>query len=453
MNLDQKSSNLDERLLRRRKAMVKGIVGLTVLVLLGFIFGSWNYLQDIGNYFEEELGRRLLSVATLTAKIIESEVATELDTEVLDLTLQTSVSTLTRVHEENQLEGVYLLNAQYEVFATSRHIFPYGEKLTFLEADSLSFQQAVAGFPAVTPMQVLEGNRFKGAYAPVTNLSRVVAVVFVQANAGFFDLLRIFQRGLILGGIVSTALAVLFSVFLFWAISILVKTHESLRRSERLAAMGQMAATVAHEIRNPLGIIKSTADVLQSKYDSQEEPDELFEFIPDEVRRLNRLVSDFLAFARDRDLEVNATDLTGTVEKSLKSLEDEMNTANVTLDKEFEELPAVNHDEDGMNQVLLNLTLNAIQAMSSGGTLSVRLKSATRKGRPIVRVEIADTGCGFDQDDPQKIFEPFYTTKTSGSGLGLAICRRIIEKHGGNIEVESKKDHGTTLRFYLPVSR
>lgn len=445
------SSNLDERLLQRRRAMVTGIVALTVMVLLGFIFGSWQYLQEIADYFEEELGRRLLSVATLTARIIESEVAYEVDSEVLDLTLQTSGSMLTRVHEENQLEAVYLINDQYVVYATSRDLFPYGEKLTFLGEDSLYFFQAVAGSAAVAPMKVLEGSRFKNAFAPVRSFNEVVAVVVVQASADFFDLLRIFQRGLILGGVVSIAFAVMFSMFLFWAISILIRTQESLRRSERLAAMGQMAATVAHEIRNPLGIIKSTADVLQSKYNSKEEPDELFEFIPSEVRRLNRLVSDFLTFARDRDLEVNARDLTATVEKSLGSMADEMNEAKVTLEKDFDELPAVNHDEDGVSQVLLNLTLNAIQAMNGGGKIYVRLKNAMRKGRPIVRVEIKDTGCGFDEN-PEKIFEPFYTTKTSGSGLGLAICRRIVEKHGGQIEVDSKKGQGTTIRFYLPVS-
>ncbi|HEX9654133.1 MAG TPA: histidine kinase dimerization/phospho-acceptor domain-containing protein, partial [bacterium] len=279
--------------MRRRKALVTGMIVLTVLVLFTVIFGAWSFLQRMETYLEEELGRRLLSVATLTAKIIEStDFPFFVESERYSLILPSLREVLNAVHGENQLQGAYLVDESYKVFASSRNIFPYGERLTFLEDDSTIVAQAAAGIPAVAPMQLLEGNRFKSAYAPVLGpLRDVVAIVVVQASADFFDLLRVFQRGLIVGGVVGIALAGLLSAFLFGAIALLVKTHESLRQSERLAAMGQMAATVAHEIRNPLGIIKSTADVLNSKYNSQENPDELFDFIPSEVRRLNRLVS------------------------------------------------------------------------------------------------------------------------------------------------------------------
>jgi signal transduction histidine kinase len=444
--------NLDERLLRRRKALVTGMVALTVLVLFAVILGAWNFLQRMETYLEEELGRRLLSVATLTAKIIEStDFPFFVESERYALILPSLREVLNGVHNENQLQGVYLVDEDYKVFASSRNIFSYGERLTFLEEDSAVVAQAAAGIPAVAPMQVLEGNRFKSAYAPVLGpLRDVVAIVVVQASADFFDLIGLFQRGLILGGVVGIALAGLLSAFLFWAIALLVKTHESLRQSERLAAMGQMAATVAHEIRNPLGIIKSTADVLNSKYNSKENPDELFEFIPSEVRRLNRLVSDFLTFARDREIQPLANDLINTVQKSLSSLDDELRHANVNLQTEFDDLPPVQHDEDAVNQVLLNLTLNGIQAMNGGGEMVVRVKKDSRKGRALARVEVQDSGCGID-GNLEKIFEPFYTTKTSGSGLGLAICKRLVEKHGGWIEVESEKGRGTTMRVFLPA--
>lgn len=446
------NSTFDEKLLRRRKALVTGMVMLTVLVLFAVIFGAWNFLQRMETYLEEELGRRLLSVATLTAKVIEStDFPFFVESERYSLILPSLRDVLNGVHGENQLQGVYLVDENYKVFASSRNLFPFGERLTFLAEDSLTVTQAAAGIPAVAPLQLLEGNRFKSAYAPVFGpLRDVVAIVVVQASADFFDLLRLFQRGLIVGGVVGIALAGLLSAFLFWAIALLVKTHESLRQSERLAAMGQMAATVAHEIRNPLGIIKSTADVLNSKYNSKEQPDELFDFIPSEVRRLNRLVSDFLTFARDREIQPLANDLLNTVKKSLSSLEDEMRHTNVKLQTEFDALPPVQHDEDAMNQVLLNLTLNGIQAMNGGGEMAVRVKQDSRKGRALARVEVQDSGCGID-DDLEKIFEPFYTTKTSGSGLGLAICKRLVEKHGGWMEVESVKDKGTTMRVFLPA--
>ena len=447
------TSNLDEKVLRRRKAMVTGMVALTIMVLLGFIFGSWKFLQNMENYLEQELGRRLLATVTLTSQIIETaDFPSDIELGRLSLVSSRLQQILTDIQRQNQLQGVYLVDLDFRLFASSPELFPFGERLSFVEEDSLSVSQASAGIPEAAPMQLVAGNRFKNAYSPVLSpFGDVVAIVVVQASADFFDLLRVFQNGLVFGGIISISIAVLFSLVLFWAIRLLTKTHESLRNSERLAAMGQMAATVAHEIRNPLGIIKGTADVLQSKYGSKDEPDELFEFIPSEVRRLNRLVSDFLAFARDRELERNANDLKSSVEKSLLSLQDEIHKANVALEKDYDDLPDVNHDEDAVNQLILNFTLNAIQAMNGGGKIMVRLKNEPRrKGGRYVKVEIEDTGFGFDIKS-EKIFEPFYTTKTSGSGLGLAICKRLVEKHNGWIEVESEKDKGTIVRFYLPA--
>lgn len=449
------TTNLDEKRLQRRKAMVIGMIALTVSIMIGFTFGSWRFLQDMGDFLEQDLGARLLSVATLTAEVTQSgEFAAEIASGRGALVSAPLNDILSNIHVENRLQGIYLVDESYRTIASSQGLFSHADRLTFIEEDSTVFLQALAGAPAVSELQVVAGNRFKNAYAPVFGpFNEVVAVVVVQASAEFFDLMRDFQRGMILGGVVSVALVVIFSVFLFWAISLLIKTNESLRQSERLAAMGQMAATVAHEIRNPLGIIKGTADVLKSKYDNQDAPDELFEYIPSEVRRLNRLVSDFLTFARDRDLERNATDLAYSVEKSLDSLQDEVRQANIRLERDFDPLPEVRHDEDAINQIILNLTLNAVQAMNgTGGAISVRLKNdKRRKGRAYVRVVIEDTGCGFDVDT-NKIFEPFYTTKTSGSGLGLAICKRLVEKHDGWIEVQSEKGEGTKMQCYLPVA-
>ncbi len=444
--------HLDQKLLGRRKAMVTGMIGLTVLVLFGFTIGAWRFLQDMGDYLEEELGTRLHAVATLTSGIVEfGDFTYDIESDRLPLVMPELTKILRDVHDENQLQGVYLVDADYGVIAGSPGLFRPGERLSFLEEDSVWVNRALTGIAAVAPMQVVAGNRFKSAYAPIRGpLNDVLGVVVVQASADFFDLLGVFQRGLIFGGLVALTLALLFSIFLFWAISLLIKTHESLRKSERLAAMGQMAATVAHEIRNPLGIIKGTADVLKSKYASSEDEDELFDYIPSEVRRLNRLVSDFLTFARDRELEKRATDLRGSVDRSLTSLADEMSAANVTLERDYDDIRAVPHDEDAINQLILNFTLNSIQAMNGGGTLRVLLKNDSRKRKRVVRLEIVDTGCGFEVDQ-NLIFEPFYTTKTAGSGLGLAICKRLVDKHNGWIDVQSAENQGTKMRVFLPV--
>ncbi len=449
------SRNIDENLLRRRKSMVSGMVILTVVVMLGFIVGSWRFLQKMENFLEEELGQRLLSIATLTANVIESaEYNYDIESGQANIILPNLTDILKRVHTENQLQAVYLVDLHYKLYASSQQLFSFGDRLFFLEEDSLAVSQAMAGAPAVSKMQIVEGNRFKNGYAPVFGpLHDVVAIVAVQASADFFALLKIFQNGLIIGGLVSGTLVVLFSLFLFWAISSLMRAHESLRKNERLAAMGQMAATVAHEIRNPLGIIKGTADVLRSKYEKNGDSDELFDYIPSEVRRLNRIVSDFLTFARDRELECHGVDLKTSVEKSLLAMDDELRKAGVTVNREFEDIPAVPHDEDAVSQLMLNFVLNAIQAMDKKGQgkIIVRLKNDRKKAKRYVTVEIEDNGCGFDESSDD-IFEPFFTTKTSGSGLGLAICKRIVEKHRGWIDVDSQTGKGTKISFSLPVS-
>ncbi|RMF68782.1 MAG: histidine kinase, partial [Calditrichaeota bacterium] len=107
---------------------------------------------------------------------------------------------------------------------------------------------------------------------------------------------------------------------------------------------------------------------------------------------------------------------------------------------------------DAVNQVLLNLTLNSVQSINGEGRITVRLKNESRRGRRLVRVEVEDNGKGIDTD-PEKLFEPFYTTKTSGSGLGLAICKRLVERHQGWFEVESEKGRGTVMKFYLPADQ
>ena len=379
---------LTDKDLKRRKAMVTGIIVLTALVLIGFAVGAWGFLQDMGKYLEDELDRRLLSAATLTAQVIEAgDFAYDIQSGRATLIVPTLNNILHGIQLRNQMQGVYLVDDSFRVIASSIELFAPGERLSFLEEDSLFVNQALAGTPTAARMQIVAGNRFKSAYAPLHNeLSDIIGVIVVQASADFFALLGPFQKGLIIGGVASVVLSVLFSVFLFWAVSLLGKTHESLRRSERLAAMGQMAATVAHEIRNPLGIIKGTADVLKSKYCTADAADELFDYIPSEVRRLNRLVSDFLTFARDGELQCKETDLRKSIEKSLEALQDEMQTAKIILEKDFERISPVLHDPDAVNQLVLNFTLNAIQAMNGHGKIVVRLRNEMRKRAPFVKV-------------------------------------------------------------------
>ncbi|MDZ7261566.1 MAG: ATP-binding protein [candidate division KSB1 bacterium] len=449
--------NIREDLLRKQKVYLSFIVVVTILLLLALNLGSWLFLNRMGHYLDGELAKRLCSIADLSADMIEELVDQYYPTfgENTLVTIAFLIEPiLSRVQDQNQLEGVYIIDEVYRVLAEGRRRLPLAGRRTYVQEDSLSLKQAWTGITAASPLHVVAGQRFKSAYAPVKTMSNeVMAILVIEANADFFSILRFFRRGLIIGGLVSLGVLILFSSFLFWAISLLIKTHESMRRSERLALMGQMAATLAHEIRNPLRIINATVDVLKDKYDDRGQPDELFEYIPSEVKRLNRLVNDFLSFTREPQLNKKPGDLPRTLSKAIAALDHECREMKVHIATDIPAtLPSINFDEDAVQQVVYNLLLNAIQSMPDGGNIFVRLVPVSKKGKKYVSVAVEDTGSGI-VGDITRIFEPFYTTKTTGSGLGLAISKRTIEKHGGWIEVDSQKGVGTKIRFYLPVDQ
>lgn len=442
-----------ETLLRRRRYVVNGLVGLTVVVLLGLGITGWLFLDRMGRYLEDELGRRLGVMAGLTARLLESygvpDRFADGDYDVAELLAR---PVLEELDERYDIEGAHVVDRRLTVLATSHEFLEFGTPISYLVEDSLALGRVWRGEISVGPLHIVEGNRFKTAYAPLRDSAGgISAAVVVEANADFFTLLTEFRKGLIFGGLAGLFLLGVFALLLYWAVAQLLRTQESLRRSERLAAMGQMAATVAHEIRNPLSIIKGTADVLRERYQSGEEPDELFEFIPTEVRRLNRLVNDFLTFARDPSLMLQEADLRDTLNQTLASVEEEFRRSGVRLCAKDIPSIVIKHDPDAVHQVLLNLLLNAQQAVGEGGEVWVAMRREGRRGVTGAVIEVRDTGPGLP-DEPEKLFEPFYTTKASGSGLGLAICRLLVEKHGGEIEAADQPGGGSIFRIFLPAN-
>lgn len=442
-----------EKLLRNRWAIIAAIVLAVAVVLIGYNFASWLFLQRIGRNLDEELGRRLQAVAEMTARVAETDLFnTKLSAEITEVDRLLLRGTLEELRQENQLQAIFLLNRQLEIILASPAHFEPGETISYLLEDSLQIKSALQGRPTASSMHVIEGRRFKSGYAPLRNAAeRVIGVVVVEGSANFFSLISFFQRGLIIGGVASVALILLFTAFVLWAVTLFVRLQESVQRNERLAAMGQMAATVAHEVRNPMGIIKSTAEVLRKKFAKTDKDAELFDFIPQEVDRLNRLVTDFLAFARNRELPLELADFIRTVQRAVQDVQSEFDGSGttITFSSAFPSL-TIAHNADGIRQVILNLLHNAIEALGGRGSVSVAIRPGPKWGRKAVEVQVSDDGPGF-QRDPDAIFEPFYTTKTSGSGLGLAVSKQIIEKHEGRIEAISPETGGTIIRFFIPA--
>ncbi len=225
--------------------------------------------------------------------------------------------------------------------------------------------------------------------------------------------------------------------------------EQQLFHADKMASIGQMAASVAHEIKNPLASIKTLGQVLGEELPAGDSRREYVEVIVSEVNRLNRVVEQLLRFARPEAGEFKRTPLLPILEAvvALVDHEAERHRVHLAIDVPVELMVVV--DGEKMQQVFLNLLINAIQAMPAGGTVTVRARVET--GRRQVCVEVADTGPGMSLEVQQRLFEPFFTTKQRGTGLGLAIVRKIVELHGGQIGVESAPTGGSTFRMRLPA--
>ncbi|MBW2730798.1 MAG: GAF domain-containing protein [Deltaproteobacteria bacterium] len=240
------------------------------------------------------------------------------------------------------------------------------------------------------------------------------------------------------------------------------QVYEQMKERDRLAALGQMAAGLAHEIRNPLGAIKGAAQLLDVSPDStegvsQDESSEFLEVIIEEVNRLDRVVSQFLGYARPDQGHREMLHLNDVVRKTLQLVRSQHSEEQVAIDRDLvAELPQVRGDPEQLRQVFLNLVINGIQAMGGGGTLHVQtsLRPSFYQGRArrFVEVAFADDGPGIEPSVLKDLFIPFFTTKEGGTGLGLPICQRIIEAHDGLIEVQSEPGKGARFSVLLPAA-
>ncbi len=240
----------------------------------------------------------------------------------------------------------------------------------------------------------------------------------------------------------------------------LIKEMEwEMRRADRLAALGELSAGMAHEVKNPLGMIKSSADMLKKRYDENDPDGALMKVISEEAERLAGILDAFLRFARPAAPVVAPSDINEVIERALSLVGPELKKGSIELTKRTSpELPLLCTDPDQLYQVLINIIINAIQAMEPGGTLTVGSsrvdgpKSKKIKSRAgFVEIAITDTGKGIPVEELDKIFNPFYTTKESGSGLGLSIVQRIIDGLGGLVLVERNPAEGSSFMIYLPI--
>jgi two-component system sensor histidine kinase HydH len=229
----------------------------------------------------------------------------------------------------------------------------------------------------------------------------------------------------------------------------IIAIEEKLRRSEKMSTLGEMAAVLAHEIRNPLGSIRGTAEILKDDYKPGDPKHEFIEIQIKETERLNRVVEDFLHMARPQPTDMRSCRVQEELETIATLLSNDARERQIKLVLQPPTAPVIiKADGEKLRQAFLNIIINALQATPSGGSVII---STTVNQTVLCEIRFRDTGPGIDAATLERIFEPFFTTKPDGTGLGLAITRKIIENHGGTLMVESEPGHGTTVTVRLPM--
>jgi signal transduction histidine kinase len=231
----------------------------------------------------------------------------------------------------------------------------------------------------------------------------------------------------------------------------LQEAEAAVRRADRLAALGQLTAGLAHELRNPLSTIRTSAEMLSKTLPSGDEvARELAGYIGSEVDRTNSLITRFLEFARPLRLRLEASDVTACLDRAIAQVERHTPPLDVAIFKNYSpDVRPFLFDAELLERVFYNLVLNAAQASPKGGAVTVK----TRPVGADVEISVIDRGSGIDPKDRENIFNPFFTTKSEGVGLGLAIVSKIVDEHGGHILVESRPGEGSVFLVYLPARR
>ncbi|MEW6501756.1 MAG: ATP-binding protein [Thermodesulfobacteriota bacterium] len=227
--------------------------------------------------------------------------------------------------------------------------------------------------------------------------------------------------------------------------------EREMQKQERLVSLGKMAAGVAHEVRNPLSSIKGLAALLGSRFAEASEERRSATLLIEEVERLNRAITELLNFAKPLPLNREALDLATLIPNSLSLIAGDATALGVATHATVaQDIPQVVADHDRLSQVLLNLYLNSLQAMEGGGKLTVTARKGNKEGT--VEIVVEDSGTGIPAEILDRVVDPYFTTKPQGSGLGLAMVHKIMEEHGGSVEIKSQVGTGTTVTLVLPLA-
>jgi signal transduction histidine kinase len=415
-------------------------VGLAVLLIVLFNVQGWWLLNRTSRMLEQELGARLQAVA-MTLSQAQTGAARGADVRRLYRT----------VMRDNGLFNLFLVNDRLEYTENLSNPELVGRTNPALQLDMADILSAFSGMPTQSRLYRAGDYYLKTAYAPlVDSLGSIATVLGVEADARFFTALTGFRRTMFLVNILSLlAISAIVLVSASLARHAL-RVEQAAARANTLALMGQMSATVAHEIKNPLAIIRSTAELLKKRYGAGRDDPE-FDYIQSEVDRLAGVVTNYMGLGRHSPGAVQPLDIGVVINGVVRDLEAQAGKLGTKLTADVDDLPQVTGNRNELRQVFLNLVLNGIQAQPDGGRVEVSARVDRQRGHNRVVVRVVDSGSGIDPKTARRVFEPFYTTREKGSGLGLFVVKRIVEEHRGRVKIEMADGGGTVVEISLPT--
>lgn len=421
----------------RRRLAIGAAVYLAVLAAVGLALLRLH--ASAAASLERALGERLLGVATTAAHLVDGD---SLQVWALDpqetLDFVWMRSRLQEVRRENRLSELTLCDREGFVLVSAADRVARGDLDYYWELDPAAVASALGGAPEPGSLVEVGDEYQKSAFAPVwTADGRVAGVLSVDAEAEYFRALGDLRRvaWLSVGAVL---------VFLTAMALVVARLERSLadaraaaQRQETLAAMGRMTAGIAHEIRNPLGIIRGAGEIQAAKLRELGVELPTADFIPEEVDRLDRILTRYLTFGRGGAPRPEPLDLEALVRRVARMAAGELERRGVRIAVENRGLAGpIAGDSPGLQQVLLNLLLNARDAMPAGGVVTIVL--APRGDG--VELRVRDEGGGLGGRSQDELFAPFFTTRQQGSGLGLAVVRQVVEDHGGTLALRDRDD-------------
>jgi signal transduction histidine kinase len=455
---------LERQRKRPRVFWTLAFIGALVLVINGTVFYSIRTSQAL---LDVELGKRLEGTAQIAALIVRPEYVRALNASVRDSAMATvdSVSDFVvtmdaieasdkvksswrRLAEGAEASNVLLVDPVGRVLLRLNE--PFGAESEMQTLDKPSLARAFIGEAAHSQLYEKDGQYLRSGYAPVVDDDGdVLGAVIVEGASRAFRPLEAVRTSLVGAAIFASLLIVAIGLGYVRTVGHLQRMEENLRHTDLLASVGQVAAGVAHEIRNPLAVLRGASQRLQ-KFENlnQSQRTELLGMIDEEVGRMGSVVQNFLDLSRRPKGEAVEFDLRPVLERSLEILRVELNRSKVAVEYEWTAPEmVVEGDPHAMHHVFLNLALNARDVMTGGGKLRVGVRE---KGGE-ARIQFEDTGPGVPKAIRSQIFEPFYTTRATGTGLGLAFVDRIVTEHGGSVTVGSAPSGGALFEIRLPA--